>query len=77
MSSQIYAKEYEDYLITGKEDCLSTLIPGSLEEKYYHIIQKILKEKYTDKLKVEVSQFIKECKESGKITTKIDKFLLL
>ena len=35
MSSQIYAKEYEDYLISGNEDSINTLPNGSIEKDYF------------------------------------------
>jgi hypothetical protein len=37
-----YAKEYENYIISGfREENLSTLVPGSDAEKYINIFRKV------------------------------------
>ena len=55
----IYAKEYEDYLITGKEECLNTLIPGGIEYEYIKLIRSILSENLTENLKQKIKDFVK------------------
>lgn len=38
----IFAKEYEQYIISGfREESLSTLVPGSDADKYLKILRKI------------------------------------
>ena len=41
MPKQIFAKEYEEYLITGKEESLNSLASGSIEKEYFIIIRKL------------------------------------
>ena len=37
-----YAKEYENYIISGfREESLSTLVPGSNAEKYISLVRRI------------------------------------
>ena len=57
---QIYAKEYEDYLITGNESSLNSLINGSIEKDYFFLIKRVLNEKYTPELEEEIEKFIKK-----------------
>ena len=57
--SQIYSKEYEQYLLSGKESSLDSLINGSIEKDYFFLIKKLLTQKYTQKLKEEINSFIK------------------
>ena len=58
--SNIYAKEYEDFLITGNEDTLKTLIPGSIEQRYAQLCRKIIKEDYSKKLQEELDKFLED-----------------
>ena len=58
--NQIYAKEYEDYLITGDESSVNSLIDGSIEKDYFFLIKRILNEKYTPELEEEIGKFIKK-----------------
>ncbi len=58
MSSQIYAKEYEDYLISGNEDSINTLPNGSIEKDYFLIIKKLLKEDLTPELDKKIFSFL-------------------
>ena len=61
MSSTIYAKEYEDYLITGNVDSLKSLLPGgSIEERYALLSRRIVNEPLTKELQFELEQFTKE-----------------
>ena len=59
-ANQIYAKEYEDYLITGDESSLNSLINGSIEKDYFFLIKRIFNEKYTQELEEEIEKFIKK-----------------
>ena len=59
-TNQIYAKEYEDYLITGDESSLNSLINGSIEKDYFFLIKRVLNEKYTPELAEEIEKFIKK-----------------
>ena len=59
-NNQIYSKEYEQYLITGKESSLDPLINGSIEKDYFFLIKKLFNEKYTKELKEEIDNFIKK-----------------
>ena len=58
MSSQIYAKEYEDYLISGNEDSINTLPNGSIEKDYFLIIKKHLNEDLTPELDKKIFSFL-------------------
>ena len=60
MSSTIYAKEYDDYLITGNVDSLKFLLPGSIEERYALLSRRIVNEPLTKELQFELEQFTKE-----------------
>ena len=60
MSDLIYAKEYEDYLITGKEESLNSLIPGGIEYEYIKLIKSLLNENFTEELKQKINEFIKK-----------------
>jgi hypothetical protein len=61
-NNYIYAKEYEDFLISGKEESLKTLIPDSIEYRYIKLIQKILKYEFSKELKAEIDKFINDFK---------------
>ena len=56
--SQIFTKEYEEYLITGNEEPINTLANGSVEKEYFILIRKLLKEKLTPKLQKEIDTFL-------------------
>ena len=58
MPKQIFAKEYEDYLITGKEEALNSLASGSIEKEYFIIIRKLLKEDLTPELQKQIDSFL-------------------
>ncbi len=51
MSKQIFAKEYEEYLITGKEEALNSLVNGSVAKDYILLVRKLLNEEFTEKSK--------------------------
>ena len=59
MSEQIFAKEYEDYLISGKEEALNSLTSRSIEKEYFVLIRKLLNEELTPKLQKEIDSFSK------------------
>jgi len=50
MPKQKFFKEYEEYLITGKEEVLNSPPSGSIEKEYFIIIRKLLNEEMTHKL---------------------------
>ena len=58
MPKQIFAKEYEEYLITGKEEALNSLASGSIEKEYFLIIRKLLKEDLTPELQKQIDNFL-------------------
>ena len=64
MPRQIFAKEYEEYLITGKEEALNSLPSGSIEKEYFIIIRKILKEDLTPKLQKQIDKFLQRIPEN-------------
>ena len=64
MPKQIFAKEYEDYLITGKEDALNSLASGSIEKEYFIIMRKLLKEDLTAQLQKEIDDFLQKVPEN-------------
>ena len=49
-----------DYLITGKEESLNSLIPGGIELEYIKLIKSILNENLTEELKQKINEFIKK-----------------
>ena len=55
MPKQIFAKEYEEYLISGKEEVLDSLPNGSIEKEYFILIRKLLKEELTPELQKEMN----------------------
>ena len=63
MPKQIFAKEYEDYLITGKEEALNTLPSGSIEKEYFTLIRRLLKEEITPELQKEIDNFVNRIPE--------------
>ena len=63
MSKSIYAKEYEDYKITGKEECLNSLVPTSIEKEYFTLIRRLLNEDLTPELQNEINKFVKSIPE--------------
>ena len=64
MPKQIFAKEYEEYLITGKEEALNSLAMGSIEKEYFILIRKLLKEELTTKLQEEINSFLLKVPEN-------------
>ena len=58
MPKQIFAKEYEDYLISGKEEALNSLASGSIEKEYFIIMRKLLKEDLTPQLQKQIDTFL-------------------
>ena len=64
MPKEIFAKEYEDYLITGKEESLNNLPGGSIEKEYITLIRKILKEDLTHELQNQIDDFLKRIPEN-------------
>ena len=64
MPKQIFAKEYEDFLISGKEEALNSLASGSLEKEYFIIIRKLLKEDLTPQLQNQIDDFLRRIPEN-------------
>ena len=64
MPKQIFAKEYEEYLITGKEEALNSLPSGSIEKEYFIIIRKLLNEELTPKLQNQIDDFLRRIPEN-------------
>ena len=58
MPKQIFAKEYEEYLITGKEEALNSLASGSIEKEYFTLIRRLLKEELTPELQKDIESFL-------------------
>ena len=63
MPKQIFAKEYEEYLITGKEEALNSLASGSIEKEYFILIRKLLNEDLTPELQKDIDNFIRRVPE--------------
>ena len=63
MPKQIFAKEYEEYLISGKEESLNSLASGSIEKEYFIIIRKLLKEELTPELQNKIDEFLNRIPE--------------
>ena len=64
MPKQIFAKEYEEYLITGKEEALNSLPSGSIEKEYFIIMKKLLNEDLTPELQNQIDEFIRRIPEN-------------
>jgi hypothetical protein len=64
MPKQIFAKEYEEYLITGKEEALNSLASGSIEKEYFTLIRRLLKEELTPELQTDIESFLSRIPES-------------
>jgi hypothetical protein len=64
MPKQIFAKEYEEYLISGKEEVLNSLPSGSIEKEYFILIRKLLKEELTSELQKEIDEFLRRIPKS-------------
>ena len=64
MPKQIFAKEYEEYLITGKEEVLNSLPSGSIEKEYFILIRKLLNEELTSDLQKQIDSFLERIPES-------------
>ena len=67
MSKHLFAKEYEDFLITGKEDSINSLPSGSIEKEYFILTRQLLKEDLTPELekKIEENVLNKITREQG------------
>ena len=63
MSKQLFAKEYEDFLLTGKEDTINSLPSGSIEKEYFILIRQLLKEELTPELENKIESFIDKIPE--------------
>ena len=55
---EIFAKEYEDFLIKGTEDACNSLPNGSLEKEYFLTIRQLVKEEYSQELDKKIKLFI-------------------
>jgi len=64
MPKQIFTKEYEEYLITGKEEVLNSLPSGSIEKEYFFLIRKLLNEELTPELQKQIDSFLERIPES-------------
>ena len=64
MTKQIYAKEYQDYLITGKEESLNSLVSSSIEKDYFLLIRRLLKEDLTKELQKDINDFLQRIDNS-------------
>ena len=64
MPKQIFAKEYEEYLISGKEEALNSLASGSIEKEYFMIIRRLLKEELTPELQKKIDEFLRRIPEN-------------
>ena len=60
MLKQIFSKEYEEYLITGNEECINSLPSGSIEKEYFLIIRQLLKEDLSPELEKKIEAFTKK-----------------
>ena len=58
----VFAKEYEEFLITGNEDVCNSLPNGSLEKEYFLIMRQFLKEEYSPELEKKIKQFLDKSK---------------
>ena len=56
MSKHLFAKEYEDFLITGKEDSINSLPSGSVEKEYFILTRQLLKEDLTPELEKKIEE---------------------
>ena len=63
MPKQLFAKEYEDYLITGSEESINSLPSGSLEKEYFTIVRQLLKEDLTPELEKKIEAFTDKISE--------------
>ena len=63
MPKEIFAKEYEDYLITGNEEALNSLASGSIEKEYFFIMKKLTNEDLTPELQKEIDTFLRKIPE--------------
>ena len=64
MPKHIFAKEYEKYLISGKEEALNSLASGSIEKEYFVLIRKLLNEELSPRLQREIDYFVRRVPES-------------
>ena len=56
---KLFAKEYEEFLITGNESACNSLPNGSIEKDYFFIIRQLLKEEYSEDLEKKIKSFLK------------------
>ena len=63
MPKQFFAKEYEDFLITGSEESINSLPSGSLEKEYFMLIRQLLKKELTPELEKKIESFIDKISE--------------
>ena len=63
MPKQFFAKEYEDFLITGNEESINSLPSGSLEKEYFMLIRQLLKEDLIPELEDKIESFIDKISE--------------
>ena len=73
MSKQIFAKEYEDYLITGSEDSINSLPSGSIEKEYFKIIKELLKNELNPEVEKKINDFVNKIPEKQSYRLKIFK----
>ena len=64
MPKQLFAKEYEDYLITGSEDSINALPSGSIEKEYFQIIRQLLKDELNPELEKKINDFVNKIPEN-------------
>ena len=58
--SKLNTKEFEEYLITGNEESISSLPSGSLEKEYFYLLKKLNNEDWTPELEKEVDTFVEK-----------------
>ena len=63
---EIFAKEYEQFLINGDETACNSLPNGSLEKEYFFLIRQILKEEYSLDLEKKIKAFFKNFSSNKK-----------
>ena len=55
---KLFAKEYEEFLITGSESACNSLPNGSVEKEYFFIIRQLLKEDFSEDLEKKIKSFL-------------------
>ena len=61
---QIFAKEYEEFLINGNEKACNSLPNGSLEKEYFFLMRQLLKEEYSSDLDKKIKEFLQNFSSS-------------